>query len=56
MHSRRKSGKFKGCCMMCAMNDGAIRGLGTARKLRFSELRRIGKKRRLAREIDHRSV
>ncbi len=49
MHSRRKSRRFKGCCMMCAARFGAIRGLGTARRLRFSELRRLGKKWRLDR-------
>ena len=36
--------RFKGCCMMCA---AWIRGDGKAVKLKFSDKRRIGRKRRI---------
>lgn len=41
-----RSTRYKGCCLMCA---AWVRGDGKARRLRFSDLRRLGVKRRLDR-------
>lgn len=38
--------RYKGCCMCCA---AWIRGDGVSARLRFSELRKLGRKRRITR-------
>lgn len=48
-HSPHK--RWKGCCIMC--NFYTLRGVGRAQKLRFSDLRKLGKKRRLGRHDEY---
>lgn len=40
--------RWKGCCMMCA---AYIRGDGTARRLPFRDLKKIGKIRRIDKQV-----
>lgn len=47
MAARKKSHRYKGCCMMCA---AWIRGDGIAVRLPFRDLRKLGVKRRLSRD------
>ena len=41
--------RWKGCCMMCAMNRGKILNAGMAERTDFKHLRKLGKKRRVSR-------
>lgn len=45
-HSPHK--RWKGCCMLCAAH---MRGDGIARRLPFRDLRKIGKVRRIDRQV-----
>ncbi len=46
----RAKRRWKGHCLLCNLNKSKmIRGGGQARRIRFSDLRRLGVKRRLAR-------
>ncbi len=46
----RNKKRWKGCCLLCNLNKSMmIRGGGQARRTRFSDLRRLGVKRRLMR-------
>lgn len=40
---------FRGCCALCAMGKGKVRGQGQAERKRFSEQRKIGRRRRINR-------
>lgn len=43
--------RWKGCCLMCALGRGKVKGLGRSRKDPFAVSRALGKNRRRGRNF-----